>query len=476
MNALLVLLGVLLGVILATLALGARLNRMRARALLTESERDGERTQNLELIERHERELEGAREHHAQQLASVKEQVALVQSNREQLRDELKSISADVLKQTGDSLAQRLTDQRRAEEQRAASEMDKHAAEIKRVVAPITEHLQKVQAQVQTLERDRKETHGTVRQLFETVTQEVGKLRMETGTLVSALKRPQVRGSWGEIQLRNVARIAGMTDHVDFHDQRTLDAGDDGRLRPDMTVHLPTGRDVVVDSKVPLDAYLASLEARDDSERERELDRHATQLRTHLDKLAAKSYHAKLERSAEFVVCFIPNEACYVAALDRDPRLLEHGAQKGVLIATPTTLLALLHATHYGWRQAEVEQSALKIAAAGKELHKRCARFLTSFSKLGRQLDSATGAYNEAVGSLEARVLPQLRSFEQFQAGSDRKLEVPKALDASPRVMTAVELTATEEDGLPAPHPVTKLTSAAEIAIDDLRVSSSSER
>jgi len=362
MNVLLVLLGVLLGATVAGLALLGRLTRVRELVLQTSAERDRLERENQDLSQRHELELARLTEHHEQQLATIKEQVALVKGNREQLRDELKAISADVLKQTGDSLAQRLTDQRRAEEQRAGSELDKRTAEIKQVVAPIAEHLLKVQTQVQMLERERKETQGTVRQLFETVTHEVGKLRMETGTLVSALKRPQVRGSWGEIQLRNVARIAGMTDHVDFHDQRTLDGGEDGKLRPDMTVHLPTGRDVVVDSKVPLDAYLASLEARDDSERERELDRHATQLRTHLDKLAGKAYHSKLERSAEFVVCFIPNEACYVAALDRDPRLLEHGAEKGVLIATPTTLLALLHATHYGWRQAEVEQSALQIA------------------------------------------------------------------------------------------------------------------
>lgn len=453
MDPLAALIGVVLGASAATLLALVRLGALRQRLLRAETERDSLGRENLEQAQSHERTLEALREHHRQQLESVREQIELVRGNREQLRDELKAISADVLKQTGDSLAQRLADQRRAEEQRATSEMDKRSAEIKHLVAPIAEHLQKVQAQVQTLERDRKETHGTVRQLFETITQEVGKLRMETGTLVSALKRPQVRGSWGEIQLRNVARIAGMTDHVDFHDQRTLDGGDDGRLRPDMTVHLPTGRDIVVDSKVPLDAYLASLEARDDSERERELDRHATQLRTHLDKLAGKAYHSKLERSAEFVVCFIPNEACYVAALDRDPRLLEHGAEKGVLIATPTTLLALLHATHYGWRQAEIEQSALEIAAAGKELHRRCARFLESFSKLGRQLDSATGAYNEAVGSLEARVLPQLRRFERFQAGSDRELITPKAVDSAPRAIIAAELT------LP-----------REIAIDDLRV------
>jgi len=395
-------------------------------------------------------ELERDRAHHAESLA-------LLTGNREALTHEMQSIASTVLKGATEQVAVLAEEARKADRERSSGEMRARAAEIKQVVAPIAEHLRKVQTQVETLERDRKETHGTIRQLFETVTAEVGRLRLETGTLVSALKRPQVRGSWGEIQLRNVARIAGMTEHVDFHDQRTLDAGDDGRLRPDMTVHLPTGRDVVVDSKVPLDAYLASLEARDDDARDVELDRHAAQLRTHLDRLASKSYHAALERSAEFVVCFIPNEACYVAALDRDPRLLEHGAAKGVLIATPTTLLALLHATHYGWQQAEVEESARKIVDAGRELHKRSARFLEAFSRLGRQLDSATGAYNEAVGSLEGRVLPQLRRFEQFQAGSDRELEPPKAIDAVPRAIVAAELTEAEAEasaGPPDAEPV----------------------
>ena len=276
--------------------------------------------------------------------------------------------------------------------------------------------------------------------MFQTTAAELGRLRTETGALVSALMRPQVRGSWGEIQLRNVVRVAGMTDHVDFHTQASVDGGDDGTLRPDITVHLPTGRDIVVDSKVPLDAYLTALETQDDDERDVHLDRHAAQLRAHLDKLATKAYHAKLERSAEFVVCFVPNEACYVAALDRDPRLLEHGAGKGVLIATPTTLLALLHATHYGWRQAEVEQSALEIAAAGRELHRRCATFLDAFAKLGRQLGSATNAYNDAVGSLERRVLPQLRRLEQHGAASEKELCPPRAIDGAARTVMAAEL------------------------------------
>ena len=343
-----------------------------------------------------------------------------------------------------DPAARRAAASRAADREAARGALRLRAAEVREAVAPIAEHLGKVQTQVEHLERERRATHATVRQLFETTAGELSKLRMETGALVSALKRPQVRGSWGEIQLRNVVRVAGMTDHVDFHAQASIDSGDGGTLRPDMTVHLPTGRDIVVDSKVPLDAYLTALEVADDDARDAHLDRHAAQLRAHLDALAAKAYHAKLERSAEFVVCFVPNEACYVAALDRDPRLLEHGAGKGVLIATPTTLLALLHATHYGWRQAEVEQSALEIAAAGRELHKRCATFLEAFSKLGRQLGSATNAYNDAVGSLEGRVLPQLRRLEQHGAGSEKRLGAPAAIDAAARVVNAPELRVAE--------------------------------
>ena len=365
----------------------------------------------------------------------TREKVELLTAGREALRTDMQAISSEVLKGATEQITKLAAEARRADAEAAKGELSVRAAEIRETVAPIAKHLERVGTQVEALERDRRATQATIRQMFESTTSELGRLRMETGALVSALKRPQVRGSWGEIQLKNVVRVAGMTDHVDFHAQVTVRDGDDGALRPDMTVHLPTGRDIVVDSKVPLDAYLTALEAASDEERDAHLDRHAAQLRSHLDKLAAKAYHAKLERSAEFVVCFVPNEACYVAALDRDPRLLEHGAGKGVLIATPTTLLALLHATHYGWRQAEVEQSALEIAAAGRELHKRCATFLESFSKLGRQLKSATNAYNDSVGSLEARVLPQLRRFESYGAASEKALETPAAIDGVPRVV-----------------------------------------
>jgi DNA recombination protein RmuC len=308
-------------------------------------------------------------------------------------------------------------------------------AELTHAVAPIADQLVRMERQVEQLRLERERAQGSVQQLFATVSRDLDKLRLETSTLVSALKRPQVRGAWGEMQLRNIVKAAGMTAHVDFHEQATLDGGDDGRFRPDLTVHLPTDRDIVVDAKVPLEAYLAAMEAPDDERREAELDRHARQLRAHLDTLGTKAYHRRLARSADFVVCFLPNEACYVAALDRDPGLLQHGADRHVLVATPTTLLALLHATHYGWQQAAVERTAEEVAAAARELHKRCGTFAEHFSRIGRQLDSAVSAYNQAVGSFEGRVLPQLRRIEQLDAAHGEQVGSPVAIDTAPRRM-----------------------------------------
>jgi DNA recombination protein RmuC len=314
----------------------------------------------------------------------------------------------------------------------ARSTAPRAAAEL----LPLADQLVRVERQVEQLRLEREHAAGGVRELFATMTRDLDRLRLETGALVSALKRPQVRGTWGEMQLRNIVKAAGMTAHVDFHEQATLDGGDDGRFRPDLTVHLPTDRDIVVDAKVPLEAYLAALEAPDDDRREAELDRHARQLRTHIDSLAAKSYHRRLARSAEFVVCFLPNEACYVAALDRDPGLLQHGADRRVLVATPTTLLALLHATHYGWRQAAVERTAEEVVAAAAELHKRAGTFAEHFARLGRQLDSATTAYNQAVGSFDGRVLPQLRRIEQLDGTAlGERVPEPAAIDTAPRRM-----------------------------------------
>jgi len=352
----------------------------------------------------------------------------------EQLATQMKAISSDTLRQVSEQM------ERVAGAQRDA-ELGKRTEEIKRSLDPIAQHLSRMSGQVDQLDRDRRTTLGQMRQLFDSTNAELARLRGETGTLVSALKRPQVRGAWGEMQLRNCVAAANMTEHVDFVSQVSVSDSDGSRLRPDLVVHLPAERDVVVDAKVPMDAYLRALEATDEGEQRELLRQHGRQARAHIDALASKSYHAQFEASPEFVVLFIPNEGVYCAALEADPTLLEHGAAKGVLIATPATLIALLHATYYGWRQEKIAESAREIAAAGRELHKRIATFLEPYAKLGRQLDSAVNAYNQGAGSLDARVLPQLRRLEEAGAGSEKPVPRIAGLDTPAKLIVAPELT-----------------------------------
>ncbi|HUB72540.1 MAG TPA: DNA recombination protein RmuC [Solirubrobacteraceae bacterium] len=373
---------------------------------------------------------------------------ALARRNAERMRAELKSISVDVLAQTGESLAQRIADARRAEEERAAGEMALRTEEIKGVVAPVREKLGRMESEIARLERERRQAQGELAQMIRQLGEGVGGLRAETGNLVSALKRPATRGSWGEIQLRNVVEMAGMVAHCDFLEQSTIHTGE-GALRPDMLVRLPGGKLVVVDSKVPLDAYLQALEAGEEDQRELHHARHARQTREHIGKLASKGYQRQLDCTPEFVVMFVPSDGIYQAALAHDPALIEYGVQQQVLMATPTTLIGLLWAVHYGWRQELIAQSAREIAESARELHGRLGRFVEPLSKVGRQLDSAVSAYNEAVGSFEHRVLPQVRRIEQAGAGSERDVAAPPALDVTARALTAPSELADAEHGLP---------------------------
>jgi DNA recombination protein RmuC len=386
----------------------------------------------LERDSSHERQLADLR-------AATEEKIALVAGNRAQLAEQMKAISADTLRQVSEQVEKLATAQREADRANAAGELGRRTEEIKRSLDPIADGLKRVTDEVSRLERDRRTTHGQMRQMFESMSAEVGRLRDQTGTLVSALKRPQVRGAWGEMQLRNCVAAANMTEHVDFVSQLTVNGADGGRLRPDLVVHLPADRDLVVDAKVPMDAYLRALETTDEAEQQELLRQHGRQTRQHIDALASKGYHAQFEESPEFVVMFVPNEGVYCAALEAEPTLLEHGAARGVLIATPTTLIALLHATYYGWRQEKIAESAREIAAAGRELHKRIATFLEPYAKLGRQLNSAVNAYNQGAGSLDARVLPQLRRLEEAGAGSEKPLPPLEGLDTPAKLIVAAE-------------------------------------
>jgi DNA recombination protein RmuC len=362
--------------------------------------------------------------------------LVLARSGRTRMREELKAISVDVLAQTGESLAQRVAEARRAEEERASGEMARRAEEIKGIVAPVGEKLGRMESEIGRLERERRQAQGELAQMIRHLGEGVGTLRQETGNLVSALKRPSTRGSWGEIQLRNVVEMAGMVSHCDFLEQSTIQT-DEGMLRPDMLVRLPGGKLVVVDSKVPLDAYLSSLEATEENERELHAARHARQTREHIAKLAAKGYQRQFDSTPEFVVMFVPSDGIYQAALAQDPALIEYGVGQQVLMATPTTLIGLLWAVHYGWRQELIAQSAREIAESARELHGRLGRFVTPLAKVGRQLDSAVGAYNEAVGSFEHRVIPQVRRIEQAGAASEREVLTPPALEITARALTA---------------------------------------
>jgi DNA recombination protein RmuC len=358
---------------------------------------------------------------------------------RERLRDELKAISLDVLQQTGDSLAQRMTEARRAEEERASGEMARRAEELKGLVQPVHEKLGKVESELSRLERERRDSQVQLAEMVRALSAGTDTLRKETGELVSALKRPETRGSWGEIQLRRVVELAGMVAHCDFTEQSTIHT-DDGRLRPDLLVRLPGGKVIVVDSKVPLDAYLAAIEAGSEDRPARELDlaRHARQTRDHITKLASKGYQRQFDSTPELVVMFVPSDGIYQAALAEDPALIEYGVSQQVLMATPTTLIGLLRAVHYGWSQEQIAESAREIAESARELHRRLGPFAEHLAKTGRQLDSAVNAYNRAVGSFDHKLVPQIRNIERAGVvASERPIDAPAAIETTARPITA---------------------------------------
>jgi DNA recombination protein RmuC len=383
--------------------------------------------------------------------------VLVLRRDSERLRQELKALSLDVMEQTRSSLARSAAESRGAEEQRATGEMAKRTEQIKGVVAPVQEQLARMQTEIARLEGERRQAQGELAQMVRQLSEGVGTLQRETGSLVSALKRPSTRGSWGEIQLRNVVEMAGMVSHCDFVEQSTIQTPD-GALRPDMLVKLPGGKLIVVDSKVPLDAYLLALETEDDDEREVHVASHARQTRDHIVKLASKGYQRQFDSTPEFVVMFVPSDGIYQAALAKDPGLIEYGVSQQVLLATPTTLIGLLRAVHYGWRQEQIAESAREIAESARELHTRLARFVTPFAKAGRQLGSAVAAYNEAVGSFDTRVMPQVRRIEQAGASSERELGTPPPLEITARAIASQdeledrlrdELTQAEPEGEP---------------------------
>jgi len=311
---------------------------------------------------------------------------------------------------------------------------------------PMSAALQRVEGQLRDVEKERQSAYVGLREQVDAMRSSSEQLQYETKSLVNALRAPQVRGRWGELQLERVVQLAGMVEHCDFSTQVTA-TGMDGAIRPDMVVHLAGGKSIVVDAKVPFAAYLEAVESRDPDTHTDRLAAHARQLRAHVDTLSGKAYWAAFEPSPEFVVLFVPGDPFLEAALQAEPTLLEYAFGRNVVIATPTTLIALLRTVAYGWRQEALARNAAAVHQLGKELHARLATMGTHVAKLGRSLDGAVDSYNKTVSSLEARVLVTARRLTELKVADD-ELEAPAQVDRSPRRVSAPELVASADDAL----------------------------
>jgi DNA recombination protein RmuC len=312
---------------------------------------------------------------------------------------------------------------------------------LRATVAPVSELLSRFEQHVHDVEKDRKEAYGSITSQVDALRRSQEQLTDETKKLVTALRRPQTRGRWGELQLRKVVEMAGMTEHCDFDEQLTLRNADDERQRPDLVVHLPDGAEVVVDSKVPLSAYLDAIESSDDESRSRELRGHAAQVRTHIQKLSSKEYWKQFDRSPDFVVCFVPGDALLAAAFEADPTLTEFALANHVLLTGPTALIALLQTISYGWRQERLARHTQEIQRLAERLYDRLVKFSGHLAKLRTSLDRSVGSYNEAVNSLERRLLPTARQLRAMGVGGgDAEFDVPEQITTLPVTAGAPEL------------------------------------
>jgi DNA recombination protein RmuC len=432
MNALWLLLGLLLGIGLTALLL-----RARVRALTVEAARAAE----------FERELIGARAEVEHERERAAERLATVQDAQDRLSATFKALSSEALQASQSQLVELARAQLAAAQVEGKGDLERRQQAVEQLVAPLREQLGKVDAQLVRLDQERRESRGRMDAQIRALTETGEKLRTETGALVTALRKPNTRGQWGQMQLRNVVELAGMVAHCDFVEQSSL-SGEDTSLRPDLLVSLPGGKHVVVDAKAPLQGVLDAYEARDEEERAGHLRDHARLLRKHVKALADKAYWEGLDSAPDFVVMFLPGEHLYGAALEADPALLEDAMARRVLIATPTTLLAILRAVGYGWQQERMADSAKAVSELGRELHTRLVKLSGLFGTLGNRLNSAVRAYNEAVGSYEARVIPGARRFaEHGVVSSGREPEPLEPITLSARTLHVAPVELGDEDG-----------------------------
>lgn len=366
------------------------------------------------------------------QEALDRERQQALERAEEKLTATFGSMASQSLRDNSESFLKLAREHLGQHQEKARGDLQERQKAIETLVNPIREALQKTEKQIAEVEKERREAYGSIREQLTAMSAGQSSLQAETRNLVNALRRPEVRGQWGELTLRRLAELAGMVEYCDFYEQEHSDTAE-GRMRPDMIIRMPNGRELVVDVKTPLDAYLNAVEASDESSREAALKKHAENVRSRVRELSLKSYWSRFEHSPEFVILFIPGDQFLAAALQRLPHLLEEALDQKVILATPTSLVALLKAVAYGWRQVALEENAKKIQALGEELHRRLGVFSGHLAKLGRQLASSVDSYNAAVGSLERNVLPGARKFTELGVSSRKDIDVLNPVENAAR-------------------------------------------
>lgn len=358
--------------------------------------------------------------------------------NREQIQQLVQELSSSALKHNSDSFLKLAQESLNKHHTQSEGELKQRQQAIDALLQPIRSTLEKSDKQLREIEKERKEQYGALTHHLESITLTQQQLQHETRNLVQALRRPEVRGQWGELTLKRLAELAGMVEHADFIEQEQVNS-ETGTLRPDMVIHLPDQRAIIVDAKTPLDAYINATEADSDETRNSELERHTRNVRKRVKELAAKSYWSQFDESPDFVVLFIPGDQFLSSALERDHRLLEDALQEKVILATPTSLVALLRAVAFGWKQQEVARNAETIREVGVQLYERLATFTTHLNKVGKSLDGGIEAFNKAVGSLDRNVLPSARRFTEMGIHPKKEIVEPSSIEKLARTPKNLE-------------------------------------
>jgi DNA recombination protein RmuC len=375
-----------------------------------------------------------------QERKQTREKLDVLDEAQRKLSDAFKALAAEALKSNNQQFLELAKTKLETFQQAAKGDLDKRQQAIGDLVKPVRESLEKVDEKIRELEKAREGAYRGLREQVGSLLDSQKELRTETSNLVKALRRPEIRGRWGEIQLRRTVELAGMLNHCDFYEQQSADT-EEGRLRPDLLVRLPGNFNIVVDSKAPLDALLDAMEASDEQTRRQKLADHVRQVRGHISALGKKAYPEQFAPALDFVVLFLPGEVFFRAALERDPELIEFGIKEKVIIASPTTLISLLRAVACGWQQEALAENAKQISDLGKELHKRLSDMGGHLSNLAKGLNSATQAYNQAIGTLESRVLVSARKFQQLGAtGPDAEIPELPQIETTPRLLQSPEM------------------------------------